>query len=151
MDVSNFLSNKQLCCEDEKEALTVFGVIIKSKQKIQVIKPSKEPGNNWALELGGGWQIQTIRTEFEAEPNNKKKYHKEKKLTFWNFEVLLFNLLLRCVCNSAFLLLSGHSMQRYHTGLAVCKFTVGDSASAFHSGHCCTTAGSRCAVSWCWS
>ena len=45
----------------------------------------------------------------------KKKYHKEKNSHF-EFPVLLFNLLLRCVCNSAFLLLSGHSMQRYHTG-----------------------------------
>ena len=50
---SNLLSKIQLCYEDEKDAFTVGSIIIiKSKQKIQVIKPSKELGNNWAIELG---------------------------------------------------------------------------------------------------
>ena len=43
----NLLSKIQLCYEDEKDAFTVGSIIIiKSKQKIQVIKPSKELGNN---------------------------------------------------------------------------------------------------------
>ena len=35
-----------------RKKLSLLSVIIKSKQKIQVIKLWKEPGNNWAIELG---------------------------------------------------------------------------------------------------
>ena len=114
---SNLLNNKQLCFEDEKEAFTVGSVIIKSKQKIQVIKPSKEPGNNWAIELGmtnprpleqSLRQRWTKSSQTFLWPNNRRNPFQahQRKTHVSTLQVLLFNLLVG-VCNPAFLLLSG--------------------------------------------
>ena len=123
MDGSNLLNNKQLCFEDEKEAFTVGSVIIKSKQKIQVIKPSKEPGNNWAIELG-------MTNPRPLEQSLRQRWTKSSQTFLWRnpfqahqrkthvstLQVLLFNLLVAVSATLLSCCCLGPSMQRYHTG-----------------------------------
>ena len=121
-----------------RKKLSLLSVIIKSKQKIQVIKLWKEPGNNWAIELG-----MTNPRPLEQSLTQSKilkifcltKYHQtfiliriKEKLTFcsWCCSICCWGVWATCSCCCL-----APSMPWYHTGLCLDQ-------AGFHTGRCTT-------------
>ena len=107
-----------------RKKLSLLSVIIKSKQKIQVIKLWKEPGNNWAIELG----MTNPRPLEHAVIQSLKKNGLQRQNSHWK---VLFNLPQVARCLSEWL--SCCCLGEAWSCPACTRFTLRDLASRWSS------------------